>query len=217
MDIGIELASTKPKQKSSRIFRRLFFVLLILCFIASLILYRVQFKYSDKIVSPDELKTPSIGLVFGAGLKARGVPGGVLKDRIMAAIKLYQEGKVDKFIFSGDNSTTGHNEVQAMKNLAIDNGLPENIVLLDHAGVSTYDSCYRLTKVFGLSKIVLITQRYHLRRALYICNELDIDASGVVAEDGDYVGKFGFFLREWPASLKAWVEVNIVKPESTLD
>ena len=177
----------------------------------------MQFKYSDKIVSPDELKTPSIGLVFGAGLKARGVPGGVLKDRIMTAIKLYQEGKVDKFIFSGDNSTAGHNEVQAMKNLALDNGLPENIVLLDHAGVSTYDSCYRLTKVFGLSKIVLITQRYHLRRALYICNELDIDASGVVAEDGDYVGKFGFFLREWPASLKAWVEVNIVKPESTLD
>src|SRR3989339_355190 len=217
MDIGIELAFAKPKQKSSRIIRRLFFVLLILCFVASLILYRVQFKYSDKIVSPDELKTPSIGLVFGAGLKARGVPGGVLKDRIMAAIKLYQEGKVDKFIFSGDNSTAGHNEVQAMKNLAIDNGLPENIVLLDHAGVSTYDSCYRLTKVIGLSKIVLTTQRKHMCRDLYICNELDIGASGVVVEDGDYVGKCGFFLREWPVSLKAWLEVNIIKPESTLD
>ena len=217
MDIGIELASTKPKRHFPRFFKRLFFVLLLLGFIVLLIILRVQFKYSNKIASADELKTQSVGLVFGAGLKAKGVPGGVLKDRIMTAIKLYQEGKVTKFIFSGDNSTAGHNEVQAMKNLAIDNGLPENIVLLDHAGVSTYDSCYRLTKVFGLSKIVLITQGYHLRRALYVCNELDIDAVGVAAQSGDYVGKFSFFLRELPASLKAWVEVNIIKPESTLD
>ena len=217
MDIGIELASVKPKHNFPRLLRRLFFVLLILCFIASLILYRVQFKYSDKIVQGAELKTPNVGLVFGAGLAAKGVPGGVLKDRILTAIKLYQEGEVEKFIFSGDNSTAGHNEVQAMKNLALENGLPENVVLLDHAGVSTYDSCYRLTKVFGLSKIVLITQGYHLRRALYVCNELDIDAVGVVAQDGNYAGKWGFFLREMPASLKAWVEVNIVKPESTLD
>jgi len=131
-----------------------------------MIVWRVQTKYSEKIISAAEVNPPNIALVFGAGLKAKGVPGAVLEDRVMTALRLYQDGKVGAIIMSGDNGTAGHNEVQAMKNLAIDNGLPENIVLLDHAGVSTCDSCYRLTKVFGLRKIVLITREAPLAPSL---------------------------------------------------
>ena len=110
-----------------------------------------------------------------------------------------------------------HNEVQAMKNFALDQGLPESAIILDHAGTSTYDSCYRIKNVYELSKIVLITQRYHLARALYLCNEFGVDAVGIAAENRGYSGQLKYNLREILASLQAWIEVNITKPEPILE
>lgn len=217
MDIGIERASTIKRASLGKTGKRLltfFFIILIICF---LLILRVQMKYRDKIVTGDSLTPPNIGLVFGAGLKAKGQPGAVLEDRIITAIKLFQDGKVGKIIMSGDNRDVNHNEAQAMKNFALEQGLPEDAIILDHAGLNTYDSCYRVRKVFGLNKIVLITQKYHLTRALYICNELGIDALGVPAEDRGYSKQSKYSFREYLASLQAWFEVNITKPKPDIN
>ncbi|NQT50387.1 YdcF family protein [Candidatus Kuenenbacteria bacterium] len=209
MDIGIEKANpTSYKKGVPKFLKTIVIVFLLFCFIVFLIVIRVQFKYSDKIINDTDLTSPNVGLVFGAGLKAKGVPGAVLEDRILTAIKLYQDGRLGKFILAGDNSTAGHNEVQAMKNSALELGLNEDAILEDHAGLSTYDSCLHVKESFGLNKIVLITQKYHLRRALYICNELGIDARGIASENRGYSSQFKFTVREWLASVEAWLKVK---------
>ncbi|MBT5337806.1 DUF218 domain-containing protein [Candidatus Falkowbacteria bacterium] len=210
MDIGIERGSTNSGSSEFRkTTRTIIFVLLLFCLFVFLIMARVQFKYGSKIVNPESLSPPNVALVFGAGLKARGVPGVVLQDRVISAIRLYQEGRVGRFIMSGDNSTANHNEVQAMKNFALDNGLPEEMMLFDHAGLSTYDSCKNIKEQFELNSVVLITQKYHLRRALYICNELGVDAVGVIAQNTGYGKQFKFTVREWGASFQAWFDLII--------
>ena len=207
MDIGIEQAGTSAKFHLKKTTKVVFFVLLFFCCVVFFIIFRVQYKYSDKIVSGDKLTPPNVALVFGSGLRAKGVPGKVLEDRISTAIKLYQDGRVGKFIMSGDNSTAGHNEVQAMKNFAIEQGVPEEILLFDHAGLSTYDSCLHVKEVFGLNEVIVITQKYHLRRALYICNEIGLDAVGVPAIDSGYSKQLKYTSREFLASVKSWFEL----------
>ncbi len=212
MDIGIEQIHTKKKISFSNATKWLLLLLFICLIVFLSVLYSVQFKYNDRIVSIDQVEQPNIVMVFGAGLKAKGQPSAVLEDRILTAIQLYQDGRVGKIVMSGDNRNVNHNEVQAMHNFAIDQGLTEDNIILDHAGRSTYDSCYRLKEIFGLSKIVLVTQRYHLPRALYVCNELGIDAIGVAAEDRGYTKQVKYSSREMLASVQAWLDINIFHP-----
>ncbi|MBI5076889.1 YdcF family protein [Candidatus Falkowbacteria bacterium] len=204
MDIGIERANIKPKRGLNKFFKKLFFVFLFFCFLVFLIIARVQTKYSDKIVGSASLLPPNIGLVFGAGLKAGGAPSPVLEERILAAIRLFQDGRVGKFILSG-YKTDNHDEVAAMKNLALAEGLPEDAILLDDIGTSTFDSCRNVKEYFGLNKIVLISQKNHLRRALYICNEMGIDAVGVASEPSKKDWQSA--ARELLASVYAWFKV----------
>jgi vancomycin permeability regulator SanA len=176
-----------------------------------LIYMRVETKYRHEAMTVEQVPAgDNIGLVFGAGLKAKGVPGTVLADRVMKSLQLYQAGKVNQIVMSGDNSTANHNEVQAMKNLAIDEGLPEGIIVLDHAGLSTYDSCRQASGEFPGKKIVLITQKYHLKRALYICNELGVFAVGVAADPRSYPGQWRYTLREMPAAVVDWFTLLFV-------
>lgn len=175
----------------------------------------VQLKYRNAIFSIDEVPAGySTALVFGAGLKAKGEPGAVLEDRILTALELYQAGKVRTVQMSGDNSTANHNEVQAMQNLAISEGLPGGSIVLDHAGMSTLESCLRAREEFGLEKVVLVTQKYHLKRALYVCNKLGLDAVGVDAARQKYSRQSWYSVREVAASALDWVQVarsNILK------
>lgn len=209
MDIGIESGQTKKSEfyKSSK--KIVIVLLLVFVFFVSVI-YRVQTKYNSKIVDKQSLTPPNIALVFGAGLEAKGVPSDVLKDRILTAIKLYQDGRVGRFIMSGDNKDPDHNEVQAMKNYAIEQGLPEEVIITDGAGLSTKTACIRLKEQFNITKAILITQKYHLRRALYVCNEVGIDATGVVAEDRGYRNQLKYTVRELLASVNEWAQFNIL-------
>jgi len=216
MDIGIEQAHTKKIISFSKATKVVLIFIIIGLVIFLSIVSSVQFKHKDKLVNFEEVQPPNIALVFGAGLKAKGEPSAVLEDRILTAIRLFQDGKVGKIIMSGDNRNVNHNEVQAMKNFALDQGVNEEDIILDHAGRSTYDSCYRLKEVFSLNKIVLITQKYHLPRALYICNELGIDAVGVPAESREYEKQVKYSSREMLASVQAWLDVNIFKPKPIL-
>ncbi len=206
MDLGIEKISPKREFKIAHWLKIFFLSSLFFCLIFSIIILRVQTKYSDKIIQGGDLKELNVGLVFGSGLKTSTTPSDILEDRILTAIKLYQEGKVGKFIMSGDNQGVNHNEVSVMKSYAIEQGLPEDAILLDHAGKNTLASCQNVKEIFGLTKIVLVTQEYHLRRALYTCNELGIDAIGVPAQSRPYVKQLKYTVREYFASFNAWMQ-----------
>ena len=198
----------------SRVARYLLGALFVLFVVSFIIIVRVSFKYRDHIYSaggvPDDY---SMVMVFGAGLKSRGVPGRVLESRITKALELYNSGKVELVMMSGDNSSANHNEVQAMKNFALKEGLPESALILDHAGTSTYESCYRLRYAYNFQKVILVTQKYHLPRALYDCRELGVDAVGVPAS-GQIAGQYR--MREFLASLSDWLKVNIWRPTVNL-
>lgn len=159
-----------------------------------------------------------VALVFGAGIRADGRLTRVLADRVEAAVALYQAGRVQKLLFSGDNSSSYYDEVSAMYRYAIERGVRAEDITLDYAGFSTYESCYRAQAIFEVREAVLITQRYHLPRALYTCQHLGVEAVGYGVEDwGVYPGVLmgRFVLRETLATVKALWEVHLTRPLPT--
>jgi SanA protein len=167
-----------------------------------------------KIFSAETVKKGRIAIVFGAGLQRDGSPSPVLKDRVATAAQLYFAGKVEKILMSGDNRFVDYNEPGAMQAYAISLGVPQNDIVLDYAGRRTYDTCYRAQKIFGVEEAILVTQRYHLPRALFICNGIGLKSVGVSA-DLQYYRKFSLVVwnaRELPATLVALWQVWISHP-----
>jgi len=130
-------------------------------------LWTLTLRYR-RIIYTDAQAVPErpVALVFGAGYWPDGTPSDVMKDRVEAAIALYRAGRVQKVLFSGDNRFVNYNEPEKMREYALSLGLPDEAIALDYAGRRTYDTCYRARDIFGLRKVVLVTQRYHLPRAL---------------------------------------------------
>lgn len=157
-------------------------------------------------------------IVFGAGLYRDGSPSPVLRDRVSTAAELYKAGKVEKLLMSGDNSTLSYNEPGAMKKFALGLGIPENAIVLDYAGRRTYDTCYRAKEIFGLTEATLVTQDYHLPRALFICRNLGINATGVSADRRNYrfLTYIYWRVREIPATFSAFIDVLITHPKPIL-
>jgi SanA protein len=147
--------------------------------------------------------------VFGAGLQRDGTPSPVLRDRVAAAVQLYQAGKVEKILMSGDNRFVDYNEPGAMYNYAIELGMPAEDIVLDYAGRRTYDTCYRAKAIFNLKDAILVTQTYHQARALFTCNMLGLPSNGYSADLRTYHPSSYFFwnLREIPATFMALVDV----------
>ena len=155
------------------------------------------------ITSPDALPYGTeydCILVLGAGVRADGSPSDMLRDRVTVAVALY-EATGAPLLMSGDH-TGSYNEVGVMKALAVEMGVPSEDVFLDHEGFSTYESLYRAKKVFGADKILIVTQEYHLHRALYIARELSMDAQGVSADLRPYIKQKQYSLREHLARFK---------------
>ncbi|WP_375768491.1 vancomycin high temperature exclusion protein [Archangium gephyra] len=146
--------------------------------------FYVEKRYADRIIPRAEAPQAPVALVYGAGLAPGGVPSPVLAQRLDAAIALYRAGTVDTLLLSGDNSDPFHDETRAMLRYVLDRGVPPGAVEEDDAGLSTYDSSVRAHTVFGVREAVLVTQRFHLTRALYIANSVGIDAWGVAADEG---------------------------------
>ncbi len=140
-------------------------------------------KAQGRIFSAQQVGEAPVALVFGAGLSAVEKPSPVLKERLDAAMALYKSGKVKKLLMSGDNSERSHDETKAMRRYAIDRGLPSSDVVGDYAGFSTYESLYRAREIFGADRLILVTQRYHLPRALYLAQALGLEAVGVAADE----------------------------------
>ncbi|MGN1344845.1 MAG: vancomycin high temperature exclusion protein, partial [Traorella sp.] len=152
-------------------------------------------------------------LVLGAGIQ-NNEPSLMLKDRLNKAIQLYQDNVASKIIMSGDHSRENYDEVNVMKDYAINKNVLSEDIFMDHAGFSTYESIYRAKEIFHAEKIVIVTQKYHLYRALYIANQLGIEAYGIAAEDISYSGEMLREAREIFARNKDFIKC-IFKPEPT--
>lgn len=145
--------------------------------------YYVEYRYADRIVVAQAAPEAPVALVFGAGLSGQE-PSVLLAQRLDTAIGLYRAGKVRRILVSGDASERYHDESGAMMRYTVERGVPPADVDIDVAGLSTYDSCARAKDVFGVERALLVTQRFHLPRALFIARSLGIDAYGVAADEG---------------------------------
>lgn len=151
-------------------------------------------------------------LVLGARVWDNGQLSAVLKDRVDAAIALYKEGVAPLLLMSGDHSSESYNEVQAMKDYAVEQGVPEECILMDHAGYSTYESMYRAKEVYGINSCIVSTQKYHLYRAVYIGKAVGMDTRGVIADQRSYARQTYYDIREAAARCKDFF-LSILKPE----
>ncbi|GAB1477066.1 ElyC/SanA/YdcF family protein [Bacillota bacterium] len=150
-------------------------------------------------------------LVLGAGVWADR-PSPMLEDRLLQGIRLYNIGASDRILVSGDHGRKEYDEVNIMKNFAIDSGVPSEHIFMDHAGFDTYKSIYRTRDIFQAEKVIIVTQKYHLHRALFIADALGLDACGVAADPRRYAGQSMRDAREILARAKAFVTV-IIKPQ----
>ena len=168
----------------------------------------------SRLYSVQDVPTKPVAIVFGAGLWRDGSPTPVLRDRVATAAELYFKGKVEKLLMSGDNIRDDYNEPGAMRDYAIDLGVPEEDIVLDYAGRRTYDTCYRAREIFHLRDVILVTQRFHLPRAIYLCNALEVSAVGVQADQREYRPRSSVFwsLRELVATIAALWDVHIKRP-----
>lgn len=171
------------------------------------------FRFNDATQMPSE----RVAVVFGAGVRGER-PTRILAERIEGAVALYQLGRVSKLLMTGDNSRADYDEVTVMGRYAEALGVSPDDITLDYAGFSTYESCYRLRPIFGVERAILVTQSYHLPRALYTCRALGVEAVGLgVADWGRYSPLLlaRYTVREALATTKALVELHLTRPLPT--
>jgi len=200
-----------------------FLILMALAFLVAglLLLPRLVtgwYAHSKTFSQVDATPSGRVAIVFGAGLWRDGRPTPVLRDRVATAASLYFAGKVEKLLMSGDNRFDSYNEPAAMRDYAIELGVPDEAIVLDYAGQRTYDTCYRARDIFGIRQAILVTQAFHLPRALYTCNKLGVRAIGVPADRRIYrnYSLFAWNMREVPATLVALWEVHVSRPQPIL-
>ncbi len=152
-----------------------------------------------------QLKDVDCIIVLGCQVRSDGTPSPMLRDRLETGVSLYQSGAAPKLLMSGDHSREDYDEVGAMKKFALGAGVDSRDIFMDHAGFSTYETMYRAKNVYGAQKVLVVTQRYHLYRAVYIAQALGLDAYGVAAADITYAGQSYRDVREVLARCKDFV------------
>ena len=157
---------------------------------------------------------PQCILILGAGLKPDGTPNLMLADRLDQGIALYKRGAAPKILLSGDNGQERYDEVNAMKEYCLDQGVSMEDIFMDHAGFSTYESIHRASSIFQVESMIIVTQDYHLPRACYLAEKMGIRYLGIAARQIDYGGQQGRDLREIAARCKDFF-TGILKPPPT--
>lgn len=171
----------------------------------------------SRVISADEAEERGgfdCILVLGAGVRPDGSPSDMLRDRVKTGIELYDGGASARLLMSGDHGRRDYDEVNTMKRIAVEAGIDPDAVFCDHAGFSTYESIYRAKEIFGAERILIVTQEYHLYRALYVARKLGLDAYGVSADRYAYRGQSYRDLRESVARFKDFFTAQL-KPEPT--
>ncbi len=178
-------------------------------------------RYAGGIYRSSELGSvprQPVAIVFGAGYWPNGALSLILRERLDAAIELYQSGRVTKLLLSGDNPIKDYNEPERMLDYVLTQGIPREDIVLDYAGRRTYDTCYRAQEIFQLSDATLVTQAYHLPRAMETCRTLGLNVVGFAANRYRHRGYYLIFyrLREVPALWRAWWDLYVARPKPIL-
>lgn len=172
---------------------------------------------ANRIHRPQEAPAERVAIIFGAGLRRDGTPTAMLRDRVITGADLYFDGKVEKLLMSGDNRFVEYNEPESMRQFALSVGVPDEAIVLDYAGRRTYDTCYRAKEIFGVENALLVTQNFHLPRALFLCNMLGIETRGVPAENCYWTGSpFVWNIREQFATVAAFLDLYVSHPSVVL-
>jgi len=174
--------------------------------------------YRADMLTPATAAPRPVAIVFGARVYGNGRLSSMLRDRVESAVQLYQQGQVQKIIMSGDNRVADYNEPDAMIAYALARGVPPEALQPDYGGRRTYDTCYRAREIFQLESAVLVTQSFHLPRALFTCGQLGLDVTGVIADRRLYSRRSLTWskMREIPATLVALVDVVLQRPAPVL-
>jgi SanA protein len=210
------------RQKFKRATSSMFRLILLLGVIAGVVLVLprawAHLRYQSNVFWEADAPPAPVAIVFGAGLQRNGDPTLILRDRVATAAQLYQAGKVSTLLLSGDNSSEYYNEPQAMYDYALELGIPSNALVRDYAGRRTYDTCLRARDIFGVTDALLVTQHYHLDRALLTCDILGLKVQGVAADRNPYPSRaFTFWwLREFPATTQAVWDLFVISPQDVI-
>lgn len=174
--------------------------------------------YQADMQQPESVAPRPVAIVFGARVYPSGRLSSMLRDRVETAVRLYERGQVQKIIMSGDNQTAGYNEPEAMMAYALARGVPPEALQPDYGGRRTYDTCYRARHIFQVESAVLVTQAFHLPRALFTCNQLGVEATGAIADRRTYSRRSMNWstMREIPATLIALHDVILARPAPVL-
>lgn len=175
----------------------------------------MMLRVKDRIVKPGDpalYQKADCIMILGCGVKKDGSPTGMLKDRLDEGIRLYQQGVSDRLLMSGDHGRKDYDEVNRMKEYALERGVPSEAVFMDHAGFSTYESMYRARDIFQVKQIVVVTQKYHMYRALYVASAMGLEAYGVASDPRPYGGQLYRDIRELLARPKDLL-YTLFKPE----
>jgi SanA protein len=191
--------------------RRLLILLLLVLSIPRLI---TALYAANRIYETSDSPSKRVAIVFGAGLRRDGTPTAILRDRVETAVNLYSSGKVEKILMSGDNRFDNYNEPEAMRQYALSLGIPEQAIALDYAGRRTYDTCYRAKAIFRVESALLVSQKFHLPRALFLCNTLGLESDGVEAKQRRYrrLSLLIWNFREQLATIGAFLDVYVSNP-----
>ena len=207
--------------KAKKILKTAFIVFLCLAVVGTATLFiingHVKASTKDRILTVQkaaELEDVDCIIILGCQVKDDGSLSHMLRDRLMRGLEAYEAGAAPKLLMSGDHGREEYDEVGAMKNYAIENGVPSENVFMDHAGFSTYETMYRAKEIFKAEKVIIVTQEYHLYRALYIAEQFGVEAYGVSADLNRYAGQSMRDFREVLARCKDWA-MCIFKPEPT--
>ena len=205
--------------------RRKFFIVVavvLLVALAGLWFVRASIhSFDQRIMHLSEINTndwpqPRVAIVFGAAVYQDDLSV-ILEDRVKTAIALYKAGKVDRILVSGDNRRPEYNEPKAMADYLVSHAVDQRDVVIDYAGRSTYETCKRAKEIFAVNQAILITQRTHLSRALFLANHLGLESFGIIADQQNYGGETSYQqMREVGASLKAFINIHWFPPPVVL-
>jgi len=203
----------------SRFFRYFLIGVALVLIFFTLVIARIDvsskpYRFTDINAVPNH----RVGIIFGALVYRSGKLSPILQDRVDGGIALYRAGKIQKLLMTGDNHTSDYDEVTNMEAYALSQGVPKDDIVLDYAGLDTYDSCYRAKHIFGVDSATLVTQQYHAPRATYLCRTVGIDATTYALPDFEKYPdlRFSYSAREDLADIKARWKAEVTHPSAAI-
>lgn len=205
----------KPEQKI-KLKRIIITAALLTAFFAAVLLISnliiIKDSQASIVQSINAVPQAPVAIILGSYVRKGNIAPPIMEDRLDTGIELYRMGKVKKLLLTGDSRRINYDEVNTMRKYVLAKGIPAQDVFLDHEGFCTYDSIYRARDVFEVKNAIIVTQKFHLARALYTARLLGINAVGVPADRQPYVDALLNEVRETLARTKAFIELNITHP-----